>query len=97
MVGVCITLIGIVRLIETHAAVATMADNIAAVGSVIFLFSALLSYVSLRTQRSTTQIERLADVLFLAGLVLLVTCGIMLAWEIGQSSTTQSGLPPSSH
>ena len=92
MVGVCITLVGIVRLLEAHAAIATVTDNIAAGAALMFLVSTLLSYVSLRTERNITKIERLADLIFLAGLVILVACGIMLAWEIGQSTMPQPGL-----
>src|SRR5262245_60406370 len=80
MVGACITLIGLVRLVEVHASIATIADNIAACAAVLFLMSTLLSYVSLRTTRSTVAAERAADVLFLLGCVLLVACGIMMAW-----------------
>ena len=36
MVGVSITIIGIVRLIETHAGVATIIDNLASVVSVLW-------------------------------------------------------------
>lgn len=89
MVGVCITVIGIVRLLEAHEAIATVIDDIAAVTAIMFLMSTLLSYVSLRTLRDTIKLERLADLVFLAGLILLVVCGIMLAWELGQTP-----LPP---
>lgn len=95
MVGVCITLIGIVRLVEIHAEIATIADTTAAGAAVIFLFSTLLSYMSLRGEGSSAKIERVADLLFLVGLVLLVACGIMLALEVGQFSTAVPTRPTS--
>ena len=88
MVGVSITIIGIVRLIETHAGVATIIDNLASVVSVLFLLSTLLSYFALRTPSGGVSLERYADLLLLAGLVLLVACGFMLAWELGTFPVT---------
>lgn len=93
MVGVCITVIGIVRLLETHAAIVTIIDDVAAVAAVIFLLSALLSFVALSTRAGAMGLERYADVVFLVGLLLLVVCGIMLAWELGQSPVPHA--PPS--
>ena len=89
MVGVCITVIGIVRLLETHAAIATIIDNVLAVDAMFFLMSTVVSYVALRTTRDTPRLEHSADLLFLAGLALMVASGVMLAWELGQTR-----LPP---
>ena len=84
MVGVCVTVISIVRVIEVHAAVSTMIDDLMAVDGLFFLGSALLSYASLRTSRDTTTLERIADGLFLLGLTITVVASFMLAWEMGQ-------------
>ena len=53
--------------------------------SVLFLVSTLLSYFALRTPSGGGSLERYADLLLLAGLVLLVACGFMLAWELRTS------------
>jgi len=50
-----------------------------------FLGSGVLSYMAIRTRSGTTHLERAADVVFLAGLVLMVAASIMFAWEFGQS------------
>jgi hypothetical protein len=84
MVGVCITVVGIVSLIEVQAAMVTIIDELAAVGAVTFLISTLLSYVSLRARRVSSRLERLADLVFLLGLLILVISGVMIAWEVGQ-------------
>ena len=83
MVGVCITVVGIVRLVETSATIATVIDNVVAVDAVVFLASALCSYAALRGVDETRRLERLADALLLFGLVALVAAGVMLAWELG--------------
>ena len=47
----------------------------------------MLSYFALRTP-SGVSLERYADIQLLAGLVLLVACGFMLAWELGTFPVT---------
>ena len=84
MVGVCITVVGIVSLIEVQAAMVTIIDEMAAVGALTFLISTLLSYMSLRSPRVSSRLERFADLVFLLGLLILVISGFMIAWEIGQ-------------
>ena len=93
MVGVCVTVIGIVRLIETGGTIATIVDNIVAVDSAFFLGATLLSYVSLRSPRHQERLERYAAVVFLAGLVIMVAASFMLAWEIGQHPVELGSLP----
>jgi small basic protein len=84
MVGVCVTVIGIVRLLEVHSTMATIVDNVVAVASALFLTAALTSYGSIRTHKHQERLERYADLVFLGGLVIMVVASFMLAWEIGQ-------------
>lgn len=90
MVGVCITVIGIVRLIEMEVAIGTIIDDIASGASVLFLASTVLSYVALRSPKLEHWAERSADLVFILGLLLLVMCGLMLTWELGQSPMVRS-------
>ncbi len=75
----------IVRLLEASAKIATVIDNVLAVDGMIFLASGLLSYLSLRREGDGGWIERWADLIFLAGLVLMVAASVMLAWELGHT------------
>ena len=84
MVGVCVTVIGIVRVLEVNGAISTFIDDILAFDSLVFLGSTLLSYTSLRVQEPTPRLERWADMLFLAGLACLVGASFMLTYELGQ-------------
>ena len=95
MVGVCVTVIGIVRLIEAGNTIATIVDNIVAVDSALFLSAALLSYVSLRSPRDEERLETYADLVFLLGLLVMVVASFMLAWEIGQHPVAGVALPGS--
>lgn len=83
MVGVCVTVVSIVRLFESTTPHASIVDNVIAGDAVLFLVSALLSYAALRTAGDTPRLERYGDLLFLTALTVLVGSSIMLAWEIG--------------
>jgi hypothetical protein len=85
MVGVCVTVIGIVRVLEVNGAISTVIDDILAFDGLIFLGSTFLSYASLRVQEPTPRLERLADLLFLGGLGCMVAASFMLTYELGQT------------
>ena len=84
MVGVCLTVIGLLRVVLTIRVSVTFADDLLALDAFVFLVSCLLSYFSLRTRnaRRMTRLERLADILFIAGLVLMVFVCAFIAFEI---------------
>jgi len=80
MVGVCLTVIGLLRVIITIRKFDTIADDILAMDAVVFLVSCLLSYWALRTRatRRMHRIESLADSMFILGLLLMVVvCGFI--------------------
>jgi hypothetical protein len=80
MVGVCLTVIGLIRIVITLGKFDTIADNILAAASLIFLVSCFCSYWALRTRgsRRMHRLERIADVAFLVGLLLMVVvCGVI--------------------
>lgn len=84
LAGICITVISIVRLVESNRHVSTMIDNLMAFTGLIFLISCFLSYISIRSSRRAVKLEKYADFLFLAGLSLMVIGGFLLAWEFEQ-------------
>ena len=86
MVGVCITVISIVRVMEVHGAISTVIDDIVAVDSAMFLIATILSYVSIRSPRLGRRVERCADLVFIAGLAVMVVASFLLAWQLGQWS-----------
>lgn len=81
MAGVCITVLSIVRLVESNRHVSTIIDNLMAFNGLIFLVSCFLSYISIRSSGRAVTLEKYADFLFLAGLSLMVIGGFLLAWE----------------
>jgi hypothetical protein len=79
MVGVCMTVIGLMQLLPKGG---QWLDDVIAFDSLIFITSALLSYTSIRTKRNTAQLERWADMVFVAGLVMMVVINFLIAFDL---------------
>jgi hypothetical protein len=83
MVGVCVTAIGLVKLLEGRIGPSRV-DEYCAVTAIIFAASAILSYVSIRmeTPNSNGVLERLADFCFMLGLAALTGIALLFAYEV---------------
>jgi hypothetical protein len=84
MIGVCVTLIGLVKLAKSKHGPSHV-DEYAAVAAVTFLASALTSYLSIRWSdraRLSNRIEQIADVVFLCGLVGITLVATLFAYEV---------------
>ena len=83
MVGVCVTAIGLVKLLEGRIGPSRV-DEYCAVTAVIFAASSILSYVSIRveTPNSNGVLERLADFCFMLGLAALTGIALLFAYEV---------------
>src|SRR5687767_2681108 len=68
MIGVCITVIGLVRLFEAAGDASTIIDKIVAGDSLMFLAAAFMSYLSMRSGRRRRHLESYADVVFMIAL-----------------------------
>jgi uncharacterized membrane protein YqjE len=80
MVGVCLTVIGLIRVVITLGKADTVADDLLASDALLFLTSCLLSYAALRARsfRRMHRIERAADVVFIVAMVVMtVICGFV--------------------
>lgn len=84
MIGVCATLIGLVKLAEAHIGPSRV-DEYAALVSLLFLASAIASYISIRHPDHAPLSERceiVADQCFLAGLIGIAGITLFFAYEI---------------
>jgi hypothetical protein len=84
MIGVCATLIGLVKLAEAKYG-SSHVDEYAAMAAVTFLTSALTSYLSIRYSdriRLSFYMERMADLIFLCGLVGITLVATLFAYEV---------------
>ena len=90
MVGVCLTVIGVIRVVITIGRADTLADDLLACDALLFLTSCLLSYGALRARsfRRMHRIERTADVVFITAMVVMtLICGfITYAMSISPST-----------
>src|SRR5438067_13851833 len=67
MVGVCLTVNGLIRVVITFGSADTLAGDFLAADALLFLISCLLSYWALRSRglRRMHRLERIADVIFI--------------------------------
>ena len=80
LVGVCLTVIGLFRVILQLKSVGTLADNFLSIDALLFLVTCGLAYWALRTRNSKRRhiVEKIADVLFLIALsVMTAICALI--------------------
>lgn len=78
MIGVCITVITLFRVMNTAAQ--TYADELLAFDNIIFIAAAIFAYSSIRRDNNKTM-ERLADISFLLGMLIMLAAGIMIIYQ----------------
>jgi hypothetical protein len=84
MIGVCTTLVGLIKVAEIRHG-PTRVDEYAAIMGIMFLVSAMTSYLSIRYSGQaavSVRIEQLADVIFLCGLVGITLVATLFAYEV---------------
>ena len=80
MVGVCLTVIGLIRVVITLRQVSTIADDLLAFDALLFLIASLLSYTAIRTRNSRRMhlVEKIADGVFITAMILMtIVCGVI--------------------
>jgi hypothetical protein len=87
MVGVCLTVIGILRVVISLRKEDLLGDDLLAFNSMLYLTSCLLSYWALRTRnvRRNYRLERAADIIFLTALVFTAVNSGFITWAISAS------------
>jgi hypothetical protein len=84
MVGVCLTVIGIIRVVISLRKADLFVDDLLAWDAILYLLSCLLSYGALRTRRTRRnhRLERSADAIFLIALTITAINAGLIAWAI---------------
>jgi hypothetical protein len=84
MVGVCLTVIGLVRVVITLGKADTIADDLLASDALLFLISCFLSYAALRSRgvRRMHRIERAADAVFILAMIVMVAICAFLTYAV---------------
>lgn len=81
MIGVCMTVLSIGHL-NPGGELRWVVDEFLAVDALVFLTSAMLSFVSIRVRRPGMRYEAHAEVVFIAGLGILTMVALVLAFAI---------------
>ena len=84
MVGVCLTVIGLLRIVITLQNANTLADDLLCGDALLYLTSCTLSYWALRTRKTRRMhgIERLADGIFIAAMFLMTAVCLFITYTI---------------
>jgi hypothetical protein len=84
MVGVCLTVIGLIRVVITLGTADTLADDLLAAEALLFLVSCLLSYWALRSRglRRMHRLERIADGIFIIAMIGMVAVCALITYTI---------------
>ncbi|MDG2534108.1 hypothetical protein P6144_10650 [Sphingomonas sp. HITSZ_GF] len=84
MVGVCLTAIGILRVVIAVRKANTLADDMLALDSVLFLIATLTSYFAIRhgPAKRLHELERIADVTFIAAMSLMTVVALVLTYAL---------------
>src|SRR5438094_8819865 len=84
MVGVCLTVIGLIRVVISLGTADTLADDCLAMDALLFLISCLLSYWALRSRgwRRMHRLERLADGIFIFAMIGMVVVCTLITYTI---------------
>jgi hypothetical protein len=80
LLGLCFVILSVIKIM--HLAAETIIDEMAASGVVIFLVASIFSYASIRSETRTDLYEKVADIVFLAGLGLLTITALIIVFEI---------------
>jgi Kef-type K+ transport system membrane component KefB len=84
MVGVCLTVIGLIRVVITLGSADTLADDLLAGNALLFLISCLLSYWALRSRSSRRmhRLEKFADGIFIIAMIGMVFICALITYSI---------------
>ncbi|WP_019903737.1 hypothetical protein [Methylobacterium sp. 77] len=83
MIGVCTTLVGLVKIAEAQIGPSHV-DEAVSLTAILFLASAAASYLSMRLDDDrplAMRLERVADICFVIGLLGLSTITLLFAYE----------------
>jgi hypothetical protein len=87
MVGVCLTVISLLRVVISIRRADTWADDILAMNAVLFLTACLSSYWALRCQETGRmhRLERFADTVFVVAMSVMVFACLFITYAITSS------------
>ena len=80
LLGLCFVILTFIKVLKL--ANETFIDELVAIAIIFFLVASFFSYASMRTNRWAEKYEKIADIMFLTGLLLLSVGSVIIAFEI---------------
>src|SRR5213080_309796 len=93
MVGFCLTVIGLIRVVISLGTADTLADDFLAGDALLFLISCLLSYWALRSRsvRRMHRLEKIADGIFIFAMIGVVIICALITYTISVPARPGAG------
>ena len=82
MVGVCLTVVGILRAVIKLRSKDMAGDDLLSINAMLYLLSALLSYWALRTRKRNHRIAYAADGVFIVGMIFTLINTGFITWAM---------------
>ena len=84
LVGVCLTAIGLLRVLASHSRVETLGEELLSANALLFMICCLLSFWSFKTslQRHRNVLHKIIDSLFLLALLLMAAVCTLVAYAV---------------
>jgi len=82
MVGVCLTVIGVLRLLTEVKGYRTLGDDLVAVDGILFLFACVFSFLTLKAREPKQRkvLKRITDTCFLIAIALMMMICVLITW-----------------
>jgi hypothetical protein len=80
LLGLCFVILSFIKVMKFGNE--TLVDELIAMAIVLFFISSFFSYASMRSERRVELYEKIADNIFLIGLLILSIGAIMVAFEV---------------
>jgi hypothetical protein len=80
LLGLCFVILSFMKI--TRMGLETIIDELVAAAIIIFLIACVFSYASIRSSKGDDSYERIADSIFMVGLLLLTMASLVIVFEI---------------
>jgi hypothetical protein len=80
LLGLCFVILSFIKVLKLSSE--TLIDELVAIAILFFLVSSFCSYASMRSDKGAELYEKIADTIFLLGLILLSVGSILVAFEV---------------
>ncbi|MBB3228097.1 hypothetical protein FHW69_002732 [Luteibacter sp. Sphag1AF] len=84
MVGVCLTGIGLLRVVISYTRTDTIADDLLSFDAIFFLVATLAAYMAMRVDSDVRlhRLERIADVAFILAMIMLTGVCFLITYVV---------------